>query len=252
MQIVGYDTGSRQGEAALLVADDGSIERVPLVAGQGLAYTLEGRHCAGSIEGETHVPCSAPEAPYCHVHTDRWPCARCRGDCDLPLETCREEHAIYLAAFAPDAFKVGVTRSWRLETRLHEQGADRGAHIRTVANGRIARQIEADIAETVGDSVRVDRKLAGLHRSVDETAWNRLLSDFEVIAQYDFEYGLTLQERPVAETLLTGTVRGNKGRLLALDHNDSTYAVDLRALVGYDISEGKTTRQLQSSLGSFR
>ncbi|WP_136688136.1 DUF2797 domain-containing protein [Halorhabdus amylolytica] len=250
MQIVGYRSAV-DGPAELVFAEDGNVRREPLDPGTDVAYTLEQRHCAGTITDDRHVVCDRNAAPYCPQHTDRWPCARCQGDCDLPLESCREEHAIYLAAFAPAHFKVGVTRSWRLETRLREQGADRAAHVRTVENGRIARQIEMDIAESVGDSVWVDHKLAGLHRSVDDAAWERLLADFDVLDRFDFEYGLELVDRPVAETLLTGTIQGTKGRVLVLEGNGTAYGVDMRNLVGHVIAESETDRDLQTSLGSF-
>jgi hypothetical protein len=164
---------------------------------------------------------------------------------------CYDEHAVYLAAFAPDVFKVGVTKRWRLDTRLREQGADRGAHIRTVDNGRIAREIEAGIAESVSDRVRVPTKRQGLHRAVDEEAWTSFLADFDPIETFTFDYGLSFTDRPMAETIATGTVRGTKGRLLVLDHAGSTYAVDLRDLVGYELTDGRTEREVQSSLGAF-
>jgi len=94
-------------------------------------------------------------------------------------------------------------------------------------------------------------KIEGLHRSVDEDAWADLLADFDVLARFDFDYGLDLSGRPVQETLATGTVRGTQGRVLVLDTGGSTYAVDVRDLVGYDVSEGGTDRELQSSLGAF-
>jgi len=189
--------------------------------------------------------------PYCDRHTDRWPCARCTGQCSLPLESCREEHAVYLAAFAPETFKVGVTRSWRLRQRLREQGADRGAHLRTVADGRVAREVEAEVAADVGDSVRVPAKIGGLHREVDEQGWGDLLSAYDPVRTLRFDYGLDLTDRPVAETLFSGTVRGVKGRVLVLENGASTFAVDLRDLVGYEVSEGRPDRDLQSSLGAF-
>ncbi|WP_199268278.1 DUF2797 domain-containing protein [Halorhabdus sp. CUG00001] len=251
VQIVGYSTRAGESDPALLLARDGQIDREGLTPGTEVTYTLEARHCAGTIDDGRHLACNAPEAPSCPQHTDRWPCARCRGDCDLPRESCREEHAIYLAAFAPDIFKVGVTRSWRLDTRLREQGADRAAHVRTVENGRIARQIEAEIAETVGDRVRVDRKRAGLHRSVDRDAWERLLADFDVREQFAFDYGLELTGQPIAETLLTGSVRGTKGRVLVLQRHGTVYAVDMRDLVGYEVTSTEPDREVQASLGSF-
>jgi hypothetical protein len=36
-----------------------------------------------------------------------------------------------------------------------------------------------------------------------------------------------------------------------LDYAGSTYAVDLRDLVGYELTDGGTERDLQSSLGAF-
>jgi len=250
VQVVGYDTGV-EGSPALLVASDGTVTRRSVDSGTELDYALRKRHCAGVFDDHGHTPCDRERAPYCDQHTDRWPCARCTGECSLPLESCREEHAVYLAAFAPATFKVGVTRSWRLETRFREQGADRGAHLRTVADGRIARQVEADIATDVGDRVRVPTKIEGIHERVDDAAWERLLSGFEPLSTYEFDYGLDLSDRPVRETIAAGTVRGTQGRVLVLETGGSTYAVDMRDLVGYDIEAGAGDPDRQSSLGAF-
>nr|WP_233265154.1 DUF2797 domain-containing protein [Halomarina oriensis] len=229
----------------MLVASDGHLDRLSLAPGTDLSYTLGERHCVGQVDydAERHDACPNPEAPYCPVHSVPW---SVQSNADS-----QEEHAVYLAAFAPDVFKVGVTRSWRLETRLREQGADRAAHIHTVSDGRVARDLEADVAETVGDQVRVATKIAGLHRSVDEDAWNALLVDHRVVETFEFDYGLDLDARPVSETLLTGTVRGTKGRVLLLDRGGTTYAVDRRDLLGYELAERADERALQSSLGSF-
>ncbi|MFB6298217.1 MAG: DUF2797 domain-containing protein [Salinirussus sp.] len=254
MQIVGYRTAAAEEGPALVFAVEGRVRTRSLAPGTELEYGLGERRCAGTVDGTGHDPCEAPTAPYCPAHVGRWACARCTGDCDLPLDTCREEHAVYLAAFAPATFKVGVTRSWRLETRLREQGADRAAHLRTVENGRTARQIEAEIADDVGDSVRVRSKIEGLHRSVDETAWSGLLDRYEHVETDAFEYGFDLSSRPVPETVAHGTVRGTKGRVLVLDAAGSTYAVDMRELVGYEVDRDgdPSDRRLQSSLGAFR
>lgn len=252
MQIVGYDTGvGDERDAALELSTADGLDRLSLAPGTDLAYTLEDRHCAGTISDGSNEACPNSTAPYCDDHRSRWACARCVGNCNRPLSSCREEHAVYLAAFAPATFKVGVTRSWRLDTRLREQGADRAAHLRTVADGRIARQVEADIAREVGDRVRVPTKVEGLHRDVDERAWRDLLADYDPNGTYDFDHGFVLADRPVAETLLTGTIRGTQGRVLVLDNGGTTFAVDLRDLVGHDLSTGGTDRELQASLGAF-
>lgn len=251
MQIVGYESGVSDGEPALFLADNGELERESLAAGRDIEFTLGERRCAGTIVEGTHRACSNPEGPYCDGHTSTWVCARCTGICLKDEMDCYEEHAVYLATFAPATFKVGVTREWRLETRLREQGADRAAHIHTVSNGRIAREIEHEITREIGDRVRVPTKIRGLGEAVDESAWQALLADYEPIETFSLDYDLSLTERPVSETILSGTVIGTKGRILVLERSGTTYAVDMRNLVGHEVTEGSTERSLQSSFSAF-
>ena len=247
MQFVGYDAA----DGGLRLSRDGEVEFVDLTPGTELAYTLGQRRCAGTLHDGEHIACDADAAPYCDQHSHVWVCARCTGDCLKDEMDCFDDHAVYLAAFAPDTFKVGVTKEWRLETRLTEQGADRAAHIRTVDDGRAARRIEAGIAERLRDRVRVPTKRAGLHCTVDDGPWQALLAEFDPIETFSFDYGFDLAEKPMAETMATGTVRGVQGRLLVLDRGGSTYAVDMRSLVGYEVTEGVEEREMQSSLGAF-
>ena len=251
MQVVGYEPSRPDGTAALLVSAGETVERVPLEPGRELAYTLGERHCAGAVVDGEHRVCEAPATPYCVEHASTWVCAKCTGECLKAEMDCLDPHAIYLAAFAPDVVKVGVTREWRLETRLHEQGADRAAHLRTVEDGRIAREIEADIATRVPDRVRVPTKVAGLGETVDEAVWRDALAEFDPVERYELTYDLDLASRPVPEVLATGAVRGVKGRVLCLDRAGTTYAVDLRDLVGYDVTSTPSERDLQSSLAAF-
>ena len=241
MQVVGYASD----EPALLLAEAGIVRKQPLTAGTDLAYTLGERHCAGTIADAEHVACDRERAPYCEIHTTPWAVANNRDS--------EEEHAVYLAVFAPRTFKVGVTRSWRLDTRLRAQGADRAAHVHTVPDGNTARERETEISTKydITERVRVPQKVRGLAETVDERAWDELLAEFCVLDEFSFEYGLGLNERPVAETILTGTVVGTKGRILVLNHGRTMYATDLRALVGYELEAGATDRELQTSLGGF-
>ncbi|PSP76327.1 DUF2797 domain-containing protein [Halobacteriales archaeon QS_3_64_16] len=237
MQIAGYHTGPD--DPALLVATEGSVEHVALEPGAELSSPLGDRYCAGTIDDGAHYPCDRPGTPYCERHTRDW----------APTYA-EEEYAVYLAAFAPTTFKVGITRSWRLDTRLREQGADRAAHIHTAASGEIAREVEREIAAEMPEAVRVERKVASLAATVDSEAWDALLDEHAPIERFDFDYGLALKERPVAETIATGTVVGTKGRLLILEHAGTTYATDLRDLVGFEIA-AEATRDHQASLGAF-
>ncbi|QFU84182.1 DUF2797 domain-containing protein [Natronorubrum aibiense] len=251
MQLVGYEPSGRG--SALVVGDGGSVERQLLEPGDSLAYALGSRHCAGTVHDGEHRPCDRPSAPYCEYHTSTWVCARCTGTCLKDEMDCYQDHAVYIAAFAPDTFKIGVTKLRRLETRLREQGADRAAHVHTVSNGRIAREIEAEIAQRLVDRVRMPTKIASIAATVDEDAWDATLEEFEVIDRFAFDYGLEGEcaSQPVPETIAAGTVAGVKGRLLVLENGGTTYAVDMRDLVGYDVTAGTTDRPLQSSLGSF-
>lgn len=254
MQIVGYETAAgSDGPAALLVARDGVTTVEPLSVGRDLEYSLGDRHCAGAVDGTDHVRCENPGSPYCETHDHTWICARCTGTCLKAEMDCHQQHAVYFAAFAPETFKVGVTKTNRLTTRLREQGADRGAHIYSVVNGRIARELEADLAASIPipDAVHVTTKIEGLDRAVNETAWQRLLADFEVRDTYEFSYDLAVDTAPVHETIAAGTVAGTKGRILLLNRAGGSYAVDLRDLVGYEVTTGASPSKLQSSLESF-
>lgn len=257
MQVVDYvRTGHEGGPALLLAEESGDLERLALDPGTELAYSLGERRCAGTLADGTHEACDAAAAPYCDAHTHTWVCARCTGDCLKPEMDCHGEHAIYVAAFAPDVHKVGVTYLDRLPKRLQEQGADAAAHVRTVANGRIARELEAEIAERIPDRVRVPTKVAGLHQEIDEAAFEATLAedlpaDFEVHETYDFDYGLALDDAPVPETTATGTVRGVKGRILVLEEHGTAYAVDMRDLLGYELEAGTSDREKQASFGAF-
>lgn len=246
MQVVGY----RSAAQTLVLASD-AVETVSLAPGTELAYTLCERHCAGTLTSDGHIACETDVAPYCDVHARTWVCARCTGTCLKDEMDCYEDHAVYLAAFAPETFKVGVTRLERLPTRLREQGADRAAHIHTVQNGRIAREIESDIAREITDRVRIPTKIAGLHRTVNTSAWNALLAEYDPIKTFTFDYGLDLRSQPMPETLATGTVQRVKGRILVLDRSEGSYAVDMRDLVGYELVERASERSVQSDLSTF-
>lgn len=250
MQVVGYDAAP---DPALYLASDGDVTRKPLESGAELAYTLGTRRCAGTVTDAGHVACEHDRAPYCEQHTSIWVCAKCTGTCLKDEMDCFEAHAVYLAAFAPDVWKVGVTREWRLDTRLREQGAQRAAHLQTVKDGRIARELEADLAREHGirDRVRVPEKLPGLARSVDAAAWERFLAGFDPVDTFTFDYGLALSDQPVPETMAAGAVVGVQGRVLMLERAGTAYAVDLRDLVGYELTEGTAERNLQSSLDAW-
>lgn len=248
MQIVGYD---RSPNPALVIADDGKLQQVPLAPGDTLEYPLGDRHCAGWTEDGRHHGCSEQSVPWCPDHTETWICARCRGTCLKDVMDCHDPHVVYLAIVAPDVAKVGVTKAHRIERRLSEQGADRGVVIHQVANGRIAREIEAEIAQELPERIRISQKIGGLSQTVDEAAWSELLAGFRPQERYEPSYDFDLDDQPIQETLARGTVRGVKGRLLLIENGGNTYVTDLRDLVGHDVATNPSDRALQSGLAAF-
>lgn len=248
VQIVGYD---RTPEPALVVASDGETDRIPLRPGTTLELGLNERHCAGTIEQGRHLPCEVPQTPWCPTHTETWVCARCRGTCLKDEMDCHVPHVVYLAIVAPNTIKVGVTAAERIETRLHEQGADRGAVIHRVENGRIAREIEAEMGHSLPERITIPQKIRGLGRQVDERAWHALLDDHEPIQEYELEYPIAVNAQPIPETLATGEILGVKGRLLLLVQGGSTYVTDLRDLVGHTAIEGRVDQPRQTGLQAF-
>jgi hypothetical protein len=246
VQVVGYATTP---SPALLLASDGRVHHVPVGRGAEAGLALGRRRCAGDVTDGSHHACGESTAPYCPAHErPRW----------VPEES-DEEHAVYLAAFAPDTFKVGITRSWRLERRLREQGADRAALVATTPDGESARSVETALdadhdgtdGPELGQQVRVADKVAGFGRSVDERRWERLLTDLTIRRRFDLDYGFSLSGAAVPETLLSGRIRGVKGRVLVLDHAGTTYAVDMRDLLGHHVAPGEEKRRLQSGLGAW-
>lgn len=246
MQIVDFD---RTPDPALYIAMDGDVERVSLDPGRELAYPLGERRCAGTVEDGRHRPCARPETPWCPTHTETWICARCSGTCLKDEMDCFDSHVVYLAIVAPRAVKVGVTKTDRFETRIHEQGADRAAVIHEVSNGRIAREIEAETA--LPERMTIRAKIEGLTQSVDEAFWTSLLADYDPIAKYRPSYDLARTHQPIPETLGSGRVIGTKGRLLVMRVGGTPYVTDLRALVGHRIVPEAPPPERQSGLEAF-
>ena len=147
-----------------LRGDDGHFT-LTLDAGGELAVELSGqRRCIGHRPpgSGTLVACpnqrtgtSSNQCPDCFAASMMLPCLRCEGDrCQNPKRRVAcvqpDNHAVYLAAFAPGVYKVGVARWERRRERLVEQGA-RAAVIVGRDDGQQARRVEAQIKRLVDD-----------------------------------------------------------------------------------------------------
>lgn len=210
------------------------------------------------MEGGRYIPCNSEESPCCiHCASLPDPCTRCRGECQKPEKTCNIGHSVYLAVFAPDLIKVGVSRTWRLETRLNEQGADIGFEIERFPDGELARKRERAIASKVTDKVSFQDKLGSISGKVDEDVIMGIRSEYNVIRTMSFSYfNENIKMRPIViepemGMAISGKVSGIKGQALILKKMDTVYAINLDSIIGYDIEPGKGTINRQSSFFEF-
>ena len=93
-------------------------------------------------------------------------------------KTCNTEHSVYLAVFAPDIIKVGVSKTPRLKTRLNEQGADVGVEIARYPDGELARKRERGLASTHPDRIAFDVKLNGITKKIDARTLQEIYSKY--------------------------------------------------------------------------
>lgn len=156
MQAIKYKW-SLNGDAqpSLFAKDSDVIKRIALL-GEHVSFTLGAKRCIGFFRNGRHLDC--PEARIiehgwncnqCRFEDDFFLCMKCTGaECinEKQRPACIENmYYIYLAAF-DSILKVGISHERRLMERLVEQGADFGAKIACVKDGKDVRLIEQEIS----------------------------------------------------------------------------------------------------------
>jgi hypothetical protein len=257
MRIIGYSPVDKTLVTYPGPDDDGQPYEIDL--SQEITLVLKKRGCAGTWDGDHYVACDSPDAPYCSQHGGAGPdpCVACRGDCLKSKKTCATEHSVYLAVFAPDTIKVGVSKTHRLGTRLHEQGADIGIEIARYPDGELARKRERSLASTYTDRLTFEDKLKGITRKVDADTLREIYSKYDASRVLNFSYfdrSLWMQPivlEPKEEMAVSGRVLGIKGQALVLEKGSTIYSMNMDGLIGYDIEPGKGMLNLQTSLFEF-
>lgn len=238
-------------EKTLLMAPD----LTELDISENISLVLKNRGCAGRWEKGKYVPCDSMESPLCPACSGPPdPCVKCRGECTKPEKTCNVEHSVYLAVFSPDLVKVGVSKTPRLETRLMEQGADLGVEIARFPDGQLARQRERSLASTYPDRVTFESKVDSISQNVNCETLQALYRRYDAGRIMRFAY---FRETPPMKPIVivphenmavSGRVLGIKGQVLVLEKGNTTYALNLDSLIGYEAGTGKGTIDLQTSL----
>lgn len=256
MKIIGYSPIDK----TLLVypGPDDSEKPQDIDISQEIALVLKKRGCAGAWDGDRYITCDSLDAPYCSKHGGAPdPCVACRGDCMKQKKTCNMEHSVYLAVFAPDIVKVGVSKTPRLKTRLNEQGADMGFEIARYPDGELARKRERSLTSLYPDRIAFDLKLDGITKKIDARTLQDMYSKYDASHVMNFKYfdkSLWMQPivlEPKEDMAISGRVLGVKGKALVLEKGSTIYSINLDGLIGYDFEAGKGMLNLQTSLFEF-
>jgi hypothetical protein len=250
---------------------------------------ISGRECIGYRSGDAGSLLDCPDkqtsmttsqCPECLQRAKIIPCLRCDGEvCRNPSKRdfCvqPDNHALYLASFAPGVIKVGVSRWSRRQERLLEQGAKRAIVIAR-DDGQMIRRHEKMINKfgypdrlssqeklrylgRVNPVSELDDELIDAYEKIKPRMYAPWIEQPELVdlpEQKQIE-GLEFAQlwRPNKEKLhsLVGEVKAVVGRLVILnDDNPQPFAIDVKDLVGYRVEmagdDAKTGGQMQLSL----
>ncbi|MBI2971086.1 MAG: DUF2797 domain-containing protein [Candidatus Aenigmarchaeota archaeon] len=164
------------------IAREGDAQFKLKLLGQHFNIALGEKFCTGFVRDSRHYPCPDQRkidygSNCAACRSEDWfsLCMACTGDvCINPKrrEDCKTEHYyMYLAAF-DGVLKVGISHESRLLKRLVEQGADMGAKIGYLQDGKDVREAEQRVKELlkVTDRMRGDQKHSLLFGSPNKAA----------------------------------------------------------------------------------
>ncbi len=268
MQIVKYkwETNQINGEPFLFARDGDNISKLRLFD-ENLNLSIGKKYCIGFTKNGKHVDCQQKRAVEkervcreCALNDDFFMCMKCNGsECinEPQRPSCMENsYFIYLAAFN-SMLKVGISYQFRVLERLIEQGADMGAKIGFVKDGKVARQLEQEI----GKELNIIDRVSGLdkHRmlfgninvasinifnavtKLRSTVFGDCLIKPEIYnLQSIYRLGaVTKMPTPmdISEGLkISGTVIAAKGNILVLENVHGMFTVNANKLLGCDIA----------------
>ena len=223
-----------------------SMELLPLSG--SLSFGIGRRTCIGTWQAGVYRPCDSEEVPVCGSCQEFNACAICTGTCLKDQKTCLEEHAVYIAMFRPDIFKIGVTKASRLDDRLREQGADVAAVADYVLDGELARRRERELQKRYGIKGTVPHCQKMLvDTELHWAAWDAMKAKMDIHDETKLRYlQLPLRMRPLqAKNMLLGSVIGVKGRLVVLEKDATLYGFDLNHILGAEVFPIRSsTRQI--------
>ena len=163
-------------------------------------------------------------------------------------------HFVYLAYFAPNVIKVGISQEERGIRRLLEQGARLAIKLETFSSALIARQYEAKISKLDGiaETLPVHKKMELIKLPFDRAAGERELqqklleieqkigvsfpkSELITCEDYFQTAGVDLSRVVLMKdySKLVGRVRSVIGSIVITDYDGQLLAYNIKKLIGY-------------------
>lgn len=172
-------------------------------------------------------------------------------------------HILYLAYFALDTVKVGITHAGRNLARLLEQGARSAVILETFPSAGVARHYEAQIARLPGvcESVQLPRKIKLLTVPYSAAAARKLLEqtvakiEENLNVSFDGWKYLELSRHlltdaqldctslsEITEPKISGSFAGMMGTLLVMRHDSRLVFLPLKKYIGNNV---EISRQIE-------
>lgn len=267
MQLIKYkwDVHGFSGQPFLIARDNSDIVKIKLFD-ENIKMKFGKKTCTGYAKNGVHFECPAKRTVEnehvcreCALNDDFFLCMKCTGEeCinEPQRPSCiKNKYFIYLAAFS-SMLKVGISYEFRIMERLIEQGADMGAKIGVVKDGKLARIVEQKIRQELGICDRVSGidKHRALFGSINTAsvnilnAYNKLkcngisshLINPEIYNLQNIYRLSSITSMPSLlevkeDTVMSGAVMAAKGNILVIKNDSGIFSVNTHRLIGCDV-----------------
>lgn len=230
-----------------------------------LKFDFSVKYCTGWVDFENHCSQICPD--HATVDEKYKNCLKCRdktgfnpafynaNSVSAQQEKINQNpHFVYLAYFAPNVIKVGISQEERGIRRLLEQGARLAIKLETFSSALIARQYEAKISklDKIVETLPVHKKMELIKQPFDRAIGERelrqklleieqkigvLFPQSELIPCEDYfqTAGVDLSHVVLMKdcSQLVGHVRSVVGSIVITDYDGQLLAYNIKKLIGY-------------------
>jgi hypothetical protein len=242
------------------------IDCNPLGQTISLHFMLDQRYCRGWHDLETGKDAACPESQIIDPKYEQCPACQKRTGFNpafyhatsvSPQQEIRNQqpHFLYLAYFADNVIKVGISYAARGNSRLLEQGARSAVLLDTFPTAHIARHYEAKIAElpNIYETIQLSKKIVHLNTPQDHqqasirlTETRKYIEDSlkiefakNNVEHFDATYFPNKQPNLASpfdcstDHRISGKIVGMLGSLLFCEYQDVPVFLPLKKYIGY-------------------